>query len=89
MFLGVSDILKINTENTVDLLKAELEIKRGELEEKWHFSSLEKIFIEERIYRDIEECETWEAVIEAIDLGLKPFIKHLRRAVTELSLIHI
>ncbi len=89
MFLGVSDILKINTENTVDLLKAELEIKRGELEEKWHFSSLEKIFIEERIYRDIEECETWEAVIEAIDLGLKPFIKHLRRAVTEEDIIRL
>jgi topoisomerase-4 subunit A len=89
MFLGVSDILKINTENTVDLLKAELEIKRGELEEKWHFSSLEKIFIEERIYRDIEECETWEAVIEAIDLGLKPFIKHLNRAVTEEDIIRL
>ena len=89
MFLGVSDILKINTENTVDLLKAELEIKRGELEEKWHFSSLEKIFIEERIYRDIEEEETWEGVIAAIDKGLQPFIKHLRRPVTEEDIIRL
>lgn len=89
MFLGVSDILKINTENTVSLLKAELEIKRGELEEKWHFSSLEKIFIEERIYRDIEEEETWEGVLSAIDKGLKPFIKHLRREVTEEDIIRL
>jgi topoisomerase-4 subunit A len=89
MFLGVSDILQINTENTVDLLKKELEIKRGELEEKWHFSSLEKIFIEERIYRDIEEEETWEGVIAAIDKGLKPFIKHLRREVTEEDIIRL
>lgn len=83
MFLGVSDILKINTENTVELLKRELEIRRGELEEKWHFSSLEKIFIEERIYRDIEECETWEEIIETIDKGLDPFKKKLKREVTE------
>jgi len=89
MFLGVSDILKINTENTVKLLKAELEIKRGELEEKWHFSSLEKIFIEERIYRDIEEEETWEGVLSAIDKGLKPFTKHLRREVTEDDIVRL
>ncbi|MGB4080956.1 MAG: DNA gyrase/topoisomerase IV subunit A [Bacteroidia bacterium] len=89
MFLGVSDILKINTENTVTLLKAELEIKRGELEEKWHFSSLEKIFIEERIYRDIEEEETWEGVLSAIDKGLKPFTKHLRRKVTEDDIVRL
>ncbi|MBR9859532.1 DNA gyrase/topoisomerase IV subunit A [bacterium] len=82
-FLGVSDILKINTENTVDLLQKELEIRRGELEEKWHFSSLEKIFIEERIYRDIEECETWEEIISTIDKGLDPFKKLLKREVTE------
>ena len=89
MFLGVTEILKINTENTVNLLKEELEIKRGELEEKWHFSSLEKIFIEERIYRDIEECETWEAVLQAIDQGLKPHIKHLKRNVTEEDIIRL
>ena len=88
-FLGVTDILKINTENTVSLLQQELEIKKGELEEKWHFSSLEKIFIEERIYRDIEECETWEAVLEAIDKGLDPFKKQLKRKVTEEDIVRL
>jgi topoisomerase-4 subunit A len=73
-FLSVSDILEISTEQTKQLLKMELEIKKRELEEKWHMSSLEKIFIENRIYRDIEECETWEEVIKAIDLGLKKYI---------------
>jgi len=82
-FLGVSELLKISTHHTVDLLKAELEIKLSELENQWHFLSLEKIFIENRIYRDIEEEETWEGVIQAIDRGLKPFIKHLKRQVTE------
>ena len=57
------------------MLKQELEIKLGELEEQWHFASLERIFIENRIYRDIEEEETWEGVINAIDKGLKPHIK--------------
>jgi topoisomerase-4 subunit A len=88
-FLGVTDILRINTQNTLDLLKQELEIKLGELEEKWHFSSLEKIFIEERIYRDIEECETWEAVLTAIDTGLDPFKKLLRREVTQDDIIRL
>lgn len=88
-FLGVSQILKVNTDSTVELLKRELEIKKGELEEQWHFSSLEKIFIEERIYRDIEEEETWEGVISAIDKGLKPFIKHLKRAVTEEDIVRL
>ena len=74
MFLSVSDILEISTEQTKQLLKLELEIKKGELEEKWHMASLEKIFIENRIYRDIEECETWEAVLEAIDVGLKKYV---------------
>jgi len=74
MFLCVSDILEISTEQTKQLLKMELEIKKRELEEKWHMASLEKIFITNRIYRDIEECESWEEVIEAIDLGLKKYI---------------
>lgn len=74
MFLSVNDILKISTEQTKQLLGLELKIKLGELEEKWHMSSLEKIFIENRIYRDIEECETWEAVIETIDAGLKKYV---------------
>lgn len=81
-FLDVNDILRQSTENTVELLKRELEIRKNELEEKWHFSSLEKIFIEERIYRDIEECETWEEIIQAIDKGLDPFKKILQREVT-------
>jgi topoisomerase-4 subunit A len=88
-FLGVSDILRRTTQQTKDLLKLELEIKLNELAEKWHFSSLEKIFIENRIYRDIEECETWEAVIKAIDDGLKPFKKLLKREVTEDDIVRL
>tara|TARA_B100001093_G_scaffold89075_1_gene81106 strand:+ start:1868 stop:3817 length:1950 start_codon:yes stop_codon:yes gene_type:complete len=88
-FLGVSEILKRSALQTKDLLQQELQIKLGELEEKWHFSSLEKIFIEKRIYRDIEECETWEAVIEAIDRGLKPYAKRLRRAVTKEDIVRL
>ena len=82
-FLTVTDILKFNTDNTLDLLKKELEIELDELQEQWHFSSLERIFIEQRIYHDIEEEETWEGVLAAIDKGLKPHIAHLVRAVTE------
>lgn len=81
-FLGVNDILNISTRKTVDLLNQELLIKKNELEEKWHFSSLEKIFIEERIYRNIEECETWEEIIQTIDSGLEPFKVLLKRPVT-------
>ncbi len=88
-FVGVNEILKINTEQTVELLRMELEIKKRELEEQWHFSSLEKIFIENRIYRDIEEAETWEEVLGNIDKGLKPHIKHLKRAVTEEDLVRL
>ena len=83
VFVGVSEILRHSTDLTVELLKKELEIQLNELEEQWHFSSLERIFIENRIYRDIEEEETWEGVIKAIDLGLQPHIKHLKRAITE------
>ena len=86
-FMGVSEILRFSTDNTVKLLKTELEIRQNELREEWHMSSLEKIFIEERIYRDIEECETWEAVIKAIDDGLKPFKKRLLREVTREDII--
>ncbi|GAB7256282.1 DNA gyrase/topoisomerase IV subunit A [Polaribacter sp. OB-PA-B3] len=82
VFAGVSEMLKHSTDLTVELLKKELEIQLNELEEQWHFSSLERIFIENRIYRDIEEEETWDGVIEAIDKGLKPHIKHLKRAIT-------
>jgi topoisomerase-4 subunit A len=88
-FMGVSDILKHSTNNTVKLLKTELEIRLRELQEEWHMSSLEKIFIEERIYRDIEESETWEAVIKAIDNGLKPFKNRLLREVTREDIIQL
>jgi topoisomerase-4 subunit A len=88
-FLGVTEILKRNAFHTKELLRLELEIRLAELAEKWHFSSLEKIFIENRIYRDIEECETWEAVLKAIDDGLKPFKKRLKREVTEDDLVRL
>ncbi len=89
LFLSVDEILRINTENTRDLLRQELEIRRKELEEKWHFSSLEKIFIEERIYRDIEEETTWKGVLSAIDKGLDPFKKLLKRDVTEEDIVRL
>jgi len=88
-FIGVSDILRHNTDQTVRLLKSELEIRKAELEEEWHFSSLEKIFIEKRIYRDIEECETWEAVLTAIDKGLKPYKKLFKREITRDDIIKL
>ena len=83
LFVGVSEMLRQSTDHTVALLKFELEIKLNELEEQWHFTSLERIFIENRIYRDIEEEETWEGVIAAIDRGLQPHIQHLKRPVTK------
>ncbi|MAM91825.1 MAG: DNA topoisomerase [Opitutaceae bacterium] len=82
-FIGITEILKRSTDNIRALLKQELEIKLGELEEKWHFDSLERIFIEKRIYRRIEECETWEAVISEIHNGLRPYKKLLKREVTD------
>ncbi|MES2544793.1 MAG: DNA gyrase/topoisomerase IV subunit A [Bacteroidota bacterium] len=89
LFIGVSDMLKISTERTVQLLKSELEIQLGELEEQWHFASLERIFIENKIYRLIEEETTREGVIAAVDNGLKPHIKHLKRAVTEEDILRL
>ncbi|WP_339701403.1 DNA gyrase/topoisomerase IV subunit A [uncultured Marixanthomonas sp.] len=89
LFVGVSEMLRRSTDRTVELLKSELEIKLDEYEEQWHFASLERIFIENRIYRDIEEEETWEGVIKAIDEGLKPHIKHLKRAVTEEDIVRL
>jgi topoisomerase IV subunit A len=89
VFTSVSEVLKINTENTLNHLKAELTIRLSELEEEWHFSSLEKIFIEKRIYRKIEESETWEAVIEDIDNGLQPFKKLFKRDITEEDIIKL
>ncbi|EJL71828.1 DNA gyrase/topoisomerase IV subunit A [Chryseobacterium populi] len=89
MFLNVSEILRMNTDHTVSLLKKELEIELHELQENWHFSSLERIFIENRIYHDIEEVETWEEVIKMIDKGLKPHTGHLLRAVTEEDILRL
>ena len=81
-FLGVRDILKISTDNTKDLLKKELEIQLDELENQWHSISLERIFIENRIYRDIEEKTTWDEVLSTIDSGLDPFKSKLKKDVT-------
>lgn len=89
VFIGVTEILKESADHTVALLKQELEIKKSELEESWHLSSLEKIFIENRIYHDIEECETWESVITTIDKGLEPFKKMLLREVTEEDIVKL
>jgi len=88
-FLPINELLRQSTDKTVQLLKRELEIKLGELEEQWHFASLERIFIENRIYRDIEEEETWDGVIKAIDKGLKPHIKHLKREVTKDDIVRL
>ena len=89
VFIGVSEILIRSTNHTVELLKLELEIQLNELDEQWHFASLERIFIENRIYRDIEDQSTWEGVIKAIDEGLKPHIKHLKRPITEEDIVRL
>ncbi|WP_372768132.1 DNA gyrase/topoisomerase IV subunit A [Lutibacter sp.] len=89
VFIGVSEILVRSTNHTVELLKLELEIQLNELDEQWHFASLERIFIENRIYRDIEDQDTWKGVIKAIDEGLKPHIKHLKRPITEEDIVRL
>lgn len=89
LFIGVSEMLKISTNRTVQLLKSELEIQLSELEEQWHFLSLERIFIENKIYRDIEEQTTRDGVLKAVDDGLKPHTKHLKRAVTEEDILRL
>ena len=81
-FLGVSEILIKSTDNTVNILKKELEIRLMELEDQWHSFSLERIFIENKIYRNIEKEETWEGVLKAIRVGITPFTKILKREVT-------
>ncbi|MGB5981505.1 MAG: DNA gyrase/topoisomerase IV subunit A [Nonlabens sp.] len=89
LFVGVTEMLRRSADHTVQLLKKELEILLNEVEEQWHFASLERIFIENRIYRDIEEEETWEGVISAIDKGLQPHIKHLKRPVTQDDIVRL
>lgn len=88
-FLGVTELLKYSVDDTKDLLLKELKIKLGELEEDWHYSSLEKIFIEKRIYRDIEEETTWEGVLGAIDKGLEPYKALFRRTITTEDIIRL
>ena len=88
-FIGVSDMLRISTDSTVQTLKKELEVKLQELENQWHFASLERIFIENKVYRLIEDQETWKGVLNAIDQGLKPFIGVLKRPVVEEDLIRL
>ncbi|HAU59233.1 MAG TPA: DNA gyrase/topoisomerase IV subunit A, partial [Opitutae bacterium] len=88
-FLAVNDLIKSSAELTRELLSQELEIKLHELQEKWHFSSLEKIFIEKRIYRDIEKEETWEGVLTAVDKGLKPYVKLFHRVITQDDILRL
>jgi topoisomerase-4 subunit A len=88
-FMGVTEMLKISTDHTVQILKLELEVQLQELENQWHYASLERIFIENKIYRDIEDAETWEEVIAAIDKGLKPHIAHLKRPVVEEDIVRL
>ena len=89
LFIGVSEILKKSTDNTVKLLKQDLEVKLEELENQWHYASLERIFIENRIYRSIEEVDTWEGVIETIDNELKPFVKRLKRDIVRDDIVRL
>jgi len=89
LFVGVSEMLRISTDRTKDLLCQELEIQLEELENQWHYASLERIFIENRIYRDIEEETTWDGVLHAINEGLKPHIGHLKRPVVEEDLVRL
>ncbi|MEY4988188.1 MAG: topoisomerase 4 subunit [Bacteroidota bacterium] len=88
-FIGIAEILRVSTDQTVELLKQELEIRRNELMERLLFSSLEKIFIENRIYRDIEECETFESVIEMVDKGLDPYKKDFYREIVEEDILRL
>ena len=82
-FIGVSEMLQQSTNHTLDLLKQELEVNLNELQEKWHLSSLERIFIENRVYHKIEELDNWKEIISVIHIELKPHTKHLLRAVTD------
>lgn len=88
-FIGVSDILKLSVNHTRSLLEKELQIKLKELNDDWHYSSLEKIFIEKRIYRDIEEETTWEGVINAIDKGLEPYKKMFKRLISQEDIVRL
>ncbi|MCW3094163.1 MAG: gyrase/topoisomerase subunit [Ferruginibacter sp.] len=89
-FLGVPELLKTATENTKELLRRELNIKLGELQEKWHYTSLEKIFFEEKIYKELEKKHaTWDIVLDAIDKAFTPFKNKLRREITKEDIIKL
>jgi len=89
-FISVNELLKISADNTKNLLQRELEIKLSELQEKWHYTSLEKIFFEEKIYKELEKKhETWEKVIAAIDKAFVPFTKQLKRPVTREDILKL
>ena len=88
-FIGVSEILKISTDNTVEILKKELEVQLNELENQWHSASLERIFIENRIYRNIEDVETWDGILDTINKGLQPHTAFLKRPVSEEDIIKL
>ncbi|RKX35782.1 MAG: DNA topoisomerase [Verrucomicrobia bacterium] len=89
LFTSVSEVIRRSTARTIELLKQELQIRLGELEDKWHAESLERIFIEERIYRRIEKSKTWESVLSEIRTGLEPFLDRLRRPVTEDDIVRL
>ena len=89
-FLAVNDLLKLSVDKTKNLLEQELKIKLNELQEKWHYTSLEKIFFEEKIYKELEKKhETWDKVLEAIDKAFAPFKKQLKRAITKEDIIKL
>ncbi len=89
-FVSVNELLRVSTEKTKSLLEKELQIKLGELQEKWHYTSLEKIFFEEKIYKELEKKhETWEKVIIGIDKAFQPFVKNLRRQVTREDILKL
>ena len=89
-FPGVEELLKVSADNTKELLKKELEIKLKELQEKWHYTSLEKIFFEEKIYKELEKKhETWEKVIVAIDKAFVPYKNQLKREITREDILKL
>ena len=89
-FIAVSDLLKLSADNTKDLLKQELEIRLSELQEKWHFTSLERIFFEEKIYKELEKKHmTWDKVIDAIDDAFTPFKKKFKKPIERTDLLKL
>lgn len=89
VFTTVEELLQISTERTKFLLEWELKNRKKELDDRWHQSSLEKIFIENKIYLAIEECESWEEVLVAVDNGLQPYIQHIKRPIVEDDIVRL